>query len=88
MKKRKRAKGPGPNANARQLYEAEIRGMDKVMVYALTALHDKMGFELEDLSSFIGWIGRVADSVSRGYVTYEDMRKTLIYELGLKWGDR
>ena len=37
-------KGKKPNANEKQLREAAHRGMDRTMVFCLTALADKCGF--------------------------------------------
>lgn len=82
MKKRK---GPAPNANEAQLRAASHRGMDRTMVFCLTALSDKMGFEQEQLVRFIGAVSDVADSVVKGYVTYDQLHRVLVEEQGLEW---
>ena len=45
-------KGQKPNANEKQLREAAHRGMDRTMVFCLTALADKCGFSREQLIDF------------------------------------
>ena len=82
MKKRK---GPTPNANEKQLREAARRGMDRTMVFCLTALADKMGFEQEQLVQFVKVVSDVADSVLKGYVNYDQLHKVLVDEQGLEW---
>lgn len=82
MKKRK---GPAPNANEKQLRAAAHMGMDKTMVYCLTALADKMGFDRDKLVDFIHAVADVADSVVKGYVNYEQLHKVLVDEQGLEW---
>lgn len=78
-------KGTKPNANPQQLREAAHRGMDRTMVFCLTALADKMGFEQEQLVRFIGAVSDVADSVVKGYVTYDQLHRVLVEEQGLEW---
>ena len=85
-KKKKNNSGKKPNANEGQLRAAARLGMDKTMVYALTALADKMGFTNDQLLEFIGHVGYTADSVKRTRVSYEDLRTVLIEERGLEWG--
>ena len=82
MKKRK---GPTPNTNEKQLREAARRGMDRTMVFCLTALADKMGFEQEQLVQFVKAVSDVADSVLKGYVNYDQLHKVLVDEQGLEW---
>ena len=81
----KKRKGQAPNANAVQLRAAARRGMDRTMVFALTALADKMGFEREQLLDFIGAVAGLADSVRKGYVKYDELHETLVEEKGLRW---
>lgn len=45
--------GPKPNANPAQLRAATRNGMDKAMVFCLTALADKFGFGQERLVEFV-----------------------------------
>lgn len=78
-------KGPAPNANEAQLRDAARRGMDKTMVYCLTALADKHGFTHEQLIEFIVNVGNTADAVRRGYVKYEHLHRVLVEEQGLEW---
>lgn len=58
-------KGRKPNANEAQLRHAMKEGMDKTMVFAMTALADKMGFDRDKLIEFIGAVTEVADSRSK-----------------------
>ena len=78
-------KGKAPNASPEQLREAARRGMDRTMVFCLSALSDKMGFETEDLVRFIRAVSDIADSVLKGYVSYDDLHNALKYEQGLEW---
>ena len=78
-------KGKKPNANEAQLREAARRGMDRTMVFAMTALADKMGFDTDDLVRFVKAVADIADSVIKGYVRYEDLHKVLVEEKGLEW---
>lgn len=78
-------KGRKPNANEAQLRAAARQGMDKTMVYCLTALSDKMGFDKAQLVEFITCVAGVADSVLRGYVKYADLHRALVEEQGLEW---
>ena len=78
-------KGKKPNANEAQLRDAAREGMDKTMVFCLTALADKMGFDRDKLVEFIGAIAGVADSVVKGYVTYDQLHRVLVEEQGLEW---
>ena len=82
MKKRK---GPSPNANEKQLRDAMNDGMDKTMVFCLTALADKMGFNREQLIQFLKYVADVAESVTKGYVNYNQLHKVLVEEQGLEW---
>lgn len=84
MPKTKR-KGPAPNANDRQLRTAMRTGMDRTMVFCLTALADKFGFEQEQLVDFITAVSNLADGVIKGYVNYDDLHKVLVDEQGLEW---
>lgn len=81
-------KGPKPNANETQLRAAARRGMDRTMVYCLTALSDKMGFDREQLITFIAAVANISDSVRKGYVNYEQLHKVLADEMHLDWGQR
>lgn len=78
-------KGQKPNANPKQLRDAVREGMDKTMVFAMTALADKMGFDRERLIEFIGAVADVSESVIKGYVTYEQLHMVLVEEQGLEW---
>lgn len=78
-------KGQKPNANEKQLREAAHRGMDRTMVFCLTALADKCGFTREQLIDFIGAVSNVADSVLKGYTNYEQLHRVLVEEKGLEW---
>lgn len=78
-------KGRKPNANEAQLRAAAHRGMDRTMVFCLTALADKMGFEREQLVQFIQAVASTADSVNRGYTNYDQLHQVLIKEQGLEW---
>ncbi len=78
-------KGPKPNANPAQLRAARADGMDKTMVFCLTALADKHGFDREGLKEFIADVANTADSVSRGYVRYDELHRVLVDEQGLCW---
>ena len=82
MKKRK---GPAPNANEAQLRAAGRRAMDRTMVYCLTTLSDKMGFDREKLLEFLGGVASLSDSVMRGYIKYDDLHRVLVEEQGLEW---
>ena len=84
MAKTKR-KGPAPNANEAQLRAAAHRGMDRTMVFCLTALADKMGFDREKLIEFVGWVAYYADIVNKTPVKYEDLHRVLVEEQGLEW---
>lgn len=78
-------KGRKPNANEAQLHSAMREGMDKTMVFCLTALADKMGFDQDKLVEFISAVVSVADSVTKGYVNYNQLHKVLVEEQGLEW---
>lgn len=78
-------KGQKPNANEKQLRDAVREGMDKTMVFCLTALADKMGFDRDKLVEFIGAVASVADSINKRYVTYEQLHRVLVEEQGLEW---
>ena len=78
-------KGQKPNCNERQLRAAVREGMDKTMVFCLTALADKMGFDREKLIEFIGAVANLADGVNKGYVKYEQLHRVLVEEQGLEW---
>ena len=78
-------KGKKPNANEQQLREAARRGMDRTMVFCLTALADKMGFERDQLVEFIQAVGGIADSVIKGYVNYDQLHRVLVEEQDLEW---
>lgn len=84
MSKTKRA-GQKPNANEAQLRSAAHRGMDRTMVFCLTALADKFGWEQEQLVDFIRAVSNLADGVIKGYVRYEDLHRVLVEEQGLEW---
>lgn len=84
MAKTKR-KGSAPNANEAQLRAAARRGMDRTMVFCLTALADKFGWEQEQLVDFIHAVANLADGVIKGYVKYEDLHRVLVDEQGLEW---
>ena len=77
--------GKKPNANEAQLRAAMHEGMDKTMVFCLTALADKMGFDQDKLVEFIAAVVSVADSVTKGYVRYNDLHRVLVEEQGLEW---
>ncbi len=77
--------GKKPNANEAQLRAAMRDGMDKTMVFCLTALADKMGFDREKLIEFISAVVSVADGVTKGYVRYNDLHRVLVEEQGLEW---
>lgn len=77
--------GPKPNANPAQLRAAMFSGMDKTMVFCLTALADKFGFGQEQLVDFVSAVAGVSDSVKKGYVKYEDLHRVLVDEQGLEW---
>ena len=81
----KKKKGPAPNANEAQLRAATRRGMDRTMVYCLTALSDKMGFTKDQLIAFIRYVSDTADSVLKGYVSYEQLHQVLVEEQELEW---
>ena len=78
-------KGPRPNANEAQLRAATHNGIDKTMVFCLTALADKHGYGIEELKAFIADVANIADSIRRGYVRYEDLHRTLVEEKWLEW---
>jgi len=78
-------KGTKPNANEKQLRDAARRGMDRTMVFYLSALADKFGWEQEQLVDFIHAVANLADGVIKWYVKYEDLHRTLIEEQGLEW---
>lgn len=78
-------KGRAPNANTAQLRAAAHRGMDRTMVFCLTALADKFGWEQEQLTAFIKAVANYADAVNRKFITYEDLHKVLVDEQGLEW---
>ena len=82
---RPKRKGPAPNANAAQLRAATHNGMDKTMVFALTALGDKCGFDRDQLIAFIEAVASIADGVSKGYVNYADLHRALVEEQDLEW---
>jgi hypothetical protein len=84
MQKGKR-KGPAPNANQAQLRAAMRDGMDKTMVFCLTALMDKFGWDQEQLVAFVGAVASVSDSFLKGYVDYNDLHRVLVEEQGLEW---
>lgn len=48
-----------------------------------TALTDKMGMTVEQVQELWGHVDYVSDSVSRGYVTIPQMRRTLKEEYGI-----
>ena len=74
-----------PNANESQLRAAAHRGMDRTMVFCLTALSDKMGCTREQLIEFVGHVAYLADSVRKGHVRYDDLHRVLVEEQGLEW---
>ena len=78
-------KGKKPNANEAQIRAAMHEGMDKTMVFAMTALADKMGFDRDKLIEFIAAVTEVADSITKGYVKYNDLHRVLVDEQGLEW---
>lgn len=78
-------KGKKPNANEAQLKQAMHNGMDKTMVFCLTALADKFGFDQAKLCEFIAAVVGVADSITKGYVRYEDLHRVLVEEQELEW---
>lgn len=78
-------KGQKPNCNEKQLRDAVREGMDKTMVFCLTALADKMGFDRDKLIEFIGAVANLADGVNKGYVKYEHLHRVLVEEQGLEW---
>ena len=84
MQKTKR-KGQKPNANEAQLRAATHQGMDKTMVFCLTALADKFGWEQEQLIAFIKAVADIADGINKGYVKYNDLHRVLVDEQGLEW---
>ena len=78
-------KGKKPNANEAQIRAARNEGSDKTMVFAMTALSDKMGFDREQLLEFIRAVAYVSQSVVKGYVKYEDLHRVLVEEKDLDW---
>lgn len=74
-----------PNANPKQIRDAVRDGMDKTMVFCLTALADKMGFDRDKLIEFLGAVANLADGVNKGYVKYEHLHRVLVEEQGLEW---
>jgi len=80
-----KTKGVKPNANEAQLREAARKGMDKTMVFCLTALADKHGFEKEDLKQFVAEVANIADGVRKRYVSYDDLYRALAEESGIRW---
>ena len=78
-------KGQKPNANEAQLRAAMNNGSDKTMVFCLTALADKEGFDRERLIRFLREVADVADSISKGYVKYEHLHRALVEEQNLGW---
>lgn len=81
----KKKQGQKPNCNEVQLRDAARHGMDKTMVYCLTALSDKHGFDHDQLIEFIVNVGNTADAVRRGYVKYDQLHRVLVDEQGLEW---
>lgn len=78
-------KGQKPNINEKQRRAAVSEGMDKTMVFCLTALADKMGFDRDMLADFIGHVASLAESVTKGYVKYDQLHRVLVEEQGLEW---
>lgn len=78
-------KGQKPNCNEAQLRNAARQAMDKTMVYCLTALSDKHGFDHDQLIEFIASVGNTVDAVRRGYVKYDQLHRVLVDEQGLEW---
>ena len=74
-----------PNANEAQLHHAMKEGMDKTMVFCLTALMDKFGWDQEQLVAFVGAVASMSDSFLKGYVDYNDLHRVLVEEQGLEW---
>lgn len=50
----------------------------------LTVMKDKEGVENEDLKRIFDEINYLADSISKGYVTIEELRETLLEESGIE----
>ena len=78
-------KGTKPNANQKQLRDATREGMDKTMVFCLTALADKMGFDRDKLIEFIGWVAYYADITNKTPIKYAHLHRVLVEEQGLEW---
>lgn len=78
-------KGTKPNCNEKQRREAVNEGIDKTMVFAMTALADKMGFDRDRLIEFISHVANIAEGISKGYIKYDDLHRVLVEEQGLEW---
>ena len=55
------------------------------MVFAMTALADKMGFDRDKLIEFISHVANIAEGISKGYIRYDDLHRVLVEEQGLEW---
>jgi hypothetical protein len=78
-------KGKKPNCNEAQRRAAVREGMDKTMVFCLTALADKMGFDRDRLIEFIGWVAYYAEITNKTPIKYEHLHRVLVEEQGLEW---
>ncbi len=78
-------KGPKPNANPAQLRAAKAEGMDITMVFCLTVLADKYGFDREALKGFLTHIKDLSEGITRGYIQYKDLHRVLVDEQDLDW---
>ena len=82
-------KKKNPSVNLRQNQVNKIKtdctndAIKASLVLCLTVLHNKEGYEQKDLVRIFGQINELAETVTEGYITIEQLRQDLIREVGI-----
>ena len=63
---------------------AEKTAVDLASALCLTVLHDKFGFETDELARFWRELENLCDSIVKGYVKAPDMEQVLLEECGVQ----
>lgn len=60
--------------------EAKRKGVDDALTFCVTVLTDNMGFTQDQVVEFMKGIAYLSDSVSKGYVNTQDLKRVQLKE--------
>ena len=87
-KKRPQGKRPATIADVnRAKVNAQKEAIEVIWSILFTVLRDKEGYEIEDLRRVWNEVNDLSDSITKGYVSIDDLRQTLLEEEGIRLVD-